>query len=86
MSLHTEAQARELWCPFARVARVLAETGKGVPTVVSACNRSTAGNATELSRCLANRCMAWRERIEPHPDPKLEMTIVVGYCGLAGAP
>lgn len=80
----TEEQAREKWCPQARTARVLAEKGD-VPTVAVSANRSTNGTATELSVCLASRCMAWREAGLQH-DPTKGENVITGYCGLAGRP
>lgn len=71
--MRTEADARELWCPFSR-----AEV-----------NRGKAVSGAEHVRCIASDCAAWRwayrfEHVETgegiHFEPKQ------GYCGLAGRP
>lgn len=83
MPLLTEAEAKEKWCPQARVLSI------GV-----CCNRSPGGEGDRNSYCLASGCMSWRwkdketEKMvyrykEDHPEM---MEHYKGYCGLAGKP
>jgi hypothetical protein len=70
MTTMTEDQAREKWCPFARVAAADYSSNKG-----------SGGDIRPGAYCIASRCMAWRWDLdtvatEPHE----------GYCGLAGEP
>lgn len=79
--MHTEEEARQLWCPFARAipATILggvATTVVGVP----AHNRVQEHGEHEATwhtshNCIASACMAWRWAGEGR-----------GYCGLAGKP
>lgn len=83
----TEAEARERWCPFARVVGYVGNREKGILT--PACNRTLDSEAVPrvapASKCLASACMAWRwapDEFEPGELVKLRR----GYCGLAGKP
>ena len=99
--MHTEAEAREKWCPYSRVG----EQASGA-----------AENRPDGSyNCIASQCMAWRWGVALHyadsPDhvnPRCEVRcfptkalcetyyeknseralsgMVGGYCGLAGRP
>jgi hypothetical protein len=80
----TEEEAKQRWCPFARVVeqgsaiathnRVQLPTGRDVQVPVA-------------GFCIASACMAWRVKSETrrtsggYPYP-----VTVGYCGLAGSP
>ena len=58
MTLKTEAEARKLWCPFARVATLPPSRDDGLQCAV---NRSRRPNS-ELPKhclCIASACMAW---------------------------
>ena len=63
----TEEQAKQLWCPMARLNGI-----QGTST-----NRSTAGRAPVDCYCIASECMMWEWELEPgeyKPDK--------GRCGL----
>jgi hypothetical protein len=72
----TEDEARQRWCPFARVSRDHAATSPAV-------NRWDSGTPEPRwgphCACIASYCMAWRWHYSPHgqrlPD---------GHCGLVG--
>lgn len=83
----TEDEAREKWCPFARVA--VTEHSDMHASIASA-NRlpGTGGSAVDdpdlewpSPRCIASDCMAWRKKLavkwtdrnkgEPDPDPEI---------------
>jgi len=74
MSTYTEKEAKERWCPF---ARVWSTTSYGY---AAAPNRTEGGRHIG-SECIGSACMSWREDKrfgEPGKRP--------GYCGLAGKP
>lgn len=66
----TEEQAKEKWCPFARIINIR-------DTV--AFNRSSADAPTGAARCIASGCACWvsmdeyDDNAEPQPG---------GHCGL----
>jgi len=69
--MHSEKQAKELWCPHA----VASHTNP----------RQRLGNPENwLHHCIASRCAAWRW--EPDRDPALETIEGRGWCGLSGRP
>ena len=95
--MYTEEQAREKWCPFARIGfgmnapdhTCLAATGNRVTTMDDECN------------CIASECMVWRwagwwkiddywvslngpREIMSKPVPPTKEWERVGFCGLAG--
>ncbi len=94
--LLTETEARDRWCPHARVIY-------GGPTFNRLGELSTA-NPTELNpeicRCIASACMAWRwgewalTDVRTTTEDGRPMVVQVddrsqptrGYCGLAGRP
>jgi hypothetical protein len=87
----TEAQAKEKWCPFARVAEPWRWANSGEPQHPASVNRGSdalleAGNLG--TRCLGSGCMAWRStalivpRDQAVDDSAREPH---GFCGLAGA-
>lgn len=97
MSLCTEEEAKERWCPFAR-ATLFAEEPDGEVTVIAGAptfNRFAEARASGPTnppscRCIGSQCMAWRwgdddaalnERMHGR-----EATPELGYCGLAGKP
>ena len=74
----TEAEAKEKWCPFGRIA--LTEGGN----VISGPFNRLATRAEPVSYpsiCVASRCMAWRFHETETGD-----AAPFGYCGLAGKP
>jgi len=73
----TEEEAKELWCPFARLI-------DGQPPGAAATNRS--GPAANY-HCIASKCMAWRWDMEithsiEHGSQMSKTD--KGHCGLAG--
>lgn len=87
--MHTIEQAKQLWCPMARV---------GVPPI-SGGPAGINDPTTDFSvLCIADRCSMWRWRgeaskewIQPtkppwsfQPPPIVRSD--VGFCGLAGVP
>lgn len=91
MSLRTEKEASELWCPMVRIARhevteqretVTNDMVRVISTdhVVGGCNTDALGrNRVPAScRCIASQCAMWRwSEIDCGDDRR-------GYCGLAG--
>lgn len=75
----TETQAREKWCPAARMTQVGAGVG-GVNRVVDREDRSSKPHYQNGCMCVASDCMWWR-----WGDLKTQSTIE-GYCGMAGNP
>lgn len=72
----TESEARERWCPFARMCA----TGEPTWNRVSMLNELHDNDP----KCIASKCMAWR-----WGDSKAgygEPGSLQGYCGLAGKP
>ena len=55
--MHTEAEAKELWCPFARSAFQY-RTGSVNGDCMIVANRSE--NDQPISSCIASKCAAWR--------------------------
>lgn len=85
--LRTEEEARKCWCPFARTSDVSCE---------SAVNRTPSGMIDEGARCIASKCMAWRQVTQYRRNLDLEWEATqyspddyartVGLCGLAVRP
>lgn len=90
----TEDQAKEKWCPFARVplTNVRNEIESGSPVV----NRCTDGRINSSVLCIGSACMAWRKAgqigIGPNGERRdldldgLTRWVDEGFCGLAGRP
>ncbi len=72
-NVHTEQEARALWCPHARVFEVPAH-GEGAVQV----NRPKIG---EPPKCWASTCSQWR-----WGESMLNPSMRRGYCGLASNP
>ena len=73
----TEDEAKQKWCPFARVMSAHDEGNwnRGKPDEVY--HRDP--------KCIASSCMAWRWDIDP-VDAAIGEVKAMGYCGLAGKP
>jgi hypothetical protein len=76
MIVSSEKEARERWCPFARV--FVSDCSEP-----AACNRYGSGEQFPNARCIGSKCMAWRW--VPDPDG-IKPNSGRGYCGLAGVP
>jgi len=70
--LVTEEQAKEMWCPEARVIDDLSESA------------STARLTCANTRCIASKCMWWR--LDPSNEGFTPPISLKGYCGMAGKP
>ncbi|WP_419783477.1 hypothetical protein [Maridesulfovibrio sp.] len=88
MSWLTEAEAREKWCPQARVAMAVKSLNGSVniPAGTPVANRVADNTGDQLRKavCLGSECMFWRwgkraSFVEVRDEP-------VGYCGLAESP
>lgn len=79
----TENEAKQRWCPFARVTLYPSHDG-------SAWNRSVV-NSGERQRqevatlCIGSACMAWRWATTEEGSKSRESR-THGFCGLAGRP
>lgn len=95
MTLLTEEQAKEKWCPFARAPLSWAVDEDHYDTLAAAVNIGR----PMICRCQGSDCMAWRW--EPSEDFKnrqvayedssnlpgtMPEPLPRGYCGLAGKP
>ena len=76
--LLTEEQAKQKWCPWARIAR----DGSGIGNRYSFDNDLATDSA--FARCIASDCMAWRWT--DCSSKAVAGRKVEGYCGLAGKP
>ena len=90
--MHTEEEARQRWCPFARIIGV--KSAHGVGGAVSgnreAMQNNVSGYDTVVNimggaNCIASACMAWRVG-DVKSDPITGNGTPLGYCGLAGKP
>ena len=86
--MHTEDQAKELWCPLARLVVGHHETGRMSPP----CNVTRVSNESQpaLHPCIASDCAMWRWGLEVGTTEPSGITVGVqsktqGFCGLAGA-
>jgi len=70
--MYTEDEAREKWCPHARMLESYGERASYNRAV------SPSGGDEEAStKCIGSACMAWRWK--PGDNRR-------GYCGLSGSP
>lgn len=76
MSVYSESDAANHWCPFVRVPVWPAQGS--VPIAVNRDGVKLNDPGT-LARCLASKCMAWRWQLDISQEPTS-----LGYCGLAG--
>ena len=86
----TEDEARQKWCPFARVAMISSSDIECPP-----CNRLAIDGVSGLeknpagARCIASDCMAWRWHTSPAQAVEINArgnagAKAHGVCGLAG--
>lgn len=80
MTLVTEKEASEMWCPLARVQ------GKGASYNRHDLEDGSAFDVPVAAPCIGTLCMAWRDAVFPHQLnlPESERTQGVGYCGAFG--
>lgn len=81
----TEAEAKERWCPFARVVVRPTQEISGRQVVFQDCvsiNRFEEADPGLPSgaKCIGSQCMAWRWAAEGGYGGR------PGFCGLAGKP
>ena len=83
--MHTEDQAKKLWCPMVRMGDSDdSSPSNSVCCVVKGLNRNP-----EWSRCIASDCAMWRWDREYNTklcemDQEKLVSMTKGYCGLAG--
>ena len=95
MTLLTEQEAREKWCPFARYSG----SGFDCPSANRWKQAAPESEPHALNpipcRCIASQCMAWRtgetaefKRAADHEYQQSgkRLTSDTGFCGLAGRP
>lgn len=90
MTLKTEDQARQCWCPFVRE-----KTSYETSTWAYAAGVNRQDVQSAWPTCIASDCMAWRQAYESqalpghHYGAEIRTRLVEtdkGYCGLAGKP
>lgn len=80
--MQTENEAKNKWCPFARV-------GVYHGGACTAVNRHPEPSVREDTKCIGSGCMAWRWKngVTPEQAAKWEKPLkaeeLKGYCGLA---
>lgn len=80
--MHTEEEAKKLWCPMARVHVTVHRDYYGQEVAAGpAVNR---GN--KKSYCIASECMMWRKGQILSGVYGMNETTPGGYCGLGGKP
>lgn len=96
--MHTEADARELWCPFARLSYKTGTFNRFQSKLRRIFGLKKAEPIDAIAdNCLASSCAAWRwgERYQDTrdgsdavPGKGYEPGVLEeqGYCGLAGRP
>lgn len=96
--MHTEAQARELWCPMVRMARhepddpSLPSGTLGNVRAVGGCNSGgPSARSPSSCRCIASQCAMWRWYDSAARGAFRAAQFGVppprrGFCGLAGGP
>lgn len=94
--MHTEKEAKERWCPFARVFhyKFSMECPEAVP--VPAHNRIVINKEDDVDpvtacdygnlKCIASGCMAWRWDEERGSHEVEAGRPPLGFCGLSGKP
>lgn len=91
--MHTEKEAKQLWCPFARVMGVNSHNEVSPPSNRIVAEGKDYGPLMAGSLCIASQCMAFRwGEPEGEPDNRTPNAFDAqpekrerrGYCGLAG--
>jgi hypothetical protein len=95
ITLATEEEATQKWCPFARVLLPVNQAGNRVSTFhMQLAEKSGSSDAEHYRRqvadcnCIGSRCMAWRWA----GYRRIPSTICTdqdeahGYCGISGNP
>lgn len=88
--MHTEAEAKTKWCPFARVVQAQSDVGATYPRnrVVEQNKdgevRQDWGGKIIGAQCVGSDCMAWRW-VKPNAEGTgpLPQAAARGLCGLA---
>lgn len=84
--LLTEAEAKEKWCPLARVVEIDHE-GEPIQGWPVGNRASQAQYAHPHARCIGSACMAWRAIAEKEYAEGSTFTVHKrGYCGAFGLP
>lgn len=81
MMTYTEEEAREKWCPFARLMDCLPNNEFCVTANRTDVNDEFGERFEQLNKCIASDCMAWRKARIPKG---IQASVEGGYCGLAG--
>lgn len=82
MNKVTEAEAKEKWCPMARVSYHSPAVEGLFPAEQGYIgNREHSDGPIQSSLCIGSACMMWRWGQEPDDDFEVEGK---GFCGLAG--
>ena len=94
IAMHTEEQARKLWCPMVRYLATFRGADGKLEAAVGY-NRGAQDSGMSSARCVASECAMWRwakdadwisradkefQRSGKRIEPER------GYCGLAGKP
>jgi hypothetical protein len=91
MSMLSEDEAKQYWCPFTRVA----VDGREYMEGVASANRDTGIETQKHTLCIGSQCMAWRwagwlnrisQMVAQAPAPEDRVGERLGFCGLAGRP
>jgi hypothetical protein len=78
----TEAEAKQKWCPFARVGILTVNGGVTVNRPIGV--PSERSEVSEGTRCIASGCMAWEWYVWPQQAAaESPSTEPAGVCGLA---
>ena len=74
--MHTEDQAKKLWCPMGKY-RLYIHDDKRI---------NYDSNASQTPLCIASQCMMWRWSFEQTSGGGWVNTHRIGYCGLGVTP
>jgi hypothetical protein len=78
----TETEAKNKWCPFAKVQRPCSSDEQ----FLTDGNREWHSGLPSLeTMCIGSTCMAWRKNVKCNSTRDVCITDS-GYCGLAGKP
>ena len=88
----TEDEAKQKWCPFARVSAV--QENSVTPSFNRAATKEADTMTPAASKCIGSACMAWRWSLTQPPGtgfdaygrPNPRQPDIRGFCGLAGTP